>query len=203
MSADQDPTVMRLQARIDELEAELATVQHPESRSAPTIDLLPCYCHGDDLVPYCPRHTPLPGENPAPSAADLASTVEGVIGDAYPTSTEEKEALAALALLAQEAEKWRHMHDAAAADWQEELRKREAAEAERDEAREVLAGSHARGYREGVREADARWEARVAALEQALTRWRASLAFASPNWGWIVREIDALQSGGSEGGDRG
>ena len=26
-------------------------------------DLLPCYCHGDDLVPYCPQHTPLPAPN--------------------------------------------------------------------------------------------------------------------------------------------
>lgn len=25
-------------------------------------DLLPCECHGNDLVPYCPRHTPLPGD---------------------------------------------------------------------------------------------------------------------------------------------
>ena len=25
-------------------------------------ELLPCYCHGDELVVYCPRHTPLPGE---------------------------------------------------------------------------------------------------------------------------------------------
>lgn len=24
--------------------------------------LLPCTCHSDDLEPYCPRHTPLPGE---------------------------------------------------------------------------------------------------------------------------------------------
>ena len=38
------------------------------SGEAPTVkkptDLLPCYCHGDELVPYCPRHTPLPGEAP-------------------------------------------------------------------------------------------------------------------------------------------
>lgn len=28
-------------------------------------DLLPCECHGDELVQYCPRHTPLPGERAA------------------------------------------------------------------------------------------------------------------------------------------
>jgi hypothetical protein len=24
--------------------------------------LFPCYCYGDDPDPYCPRYTPLPGE---------------------------------------------------------------------------------------------------------------------------------------------
>jgi len=31
-------------------------------------DLLPCTCHSDDLEPYCPRHTPLPGEDTSSAA---------------------------------------------------------------------------------------------------------------------------------------
>lgn len=30
---------------------------------------VPCYCHGDDFVPYCPRHTEMLDSNQQPSGS--------------------------------------------------------------------------------------------------------------------------------------